>query len=376
MRIDNFKFENKKLELRIEQISFSNLSLLVGVSGVGKTMILQSLLDLKQIAKGESLSGAEWEIRFSIKEGENYLWKGAFERNGIEEFVERALHGRGEEKTETISRPIILYEELHKNNRLIIERKKNEIKLEGKPTPKLSSYKSSLNLFNEEEILSPVFESFKRIVHSEDYTWLPVSFREFLKEYQTLESIRNASIPISLKLALIYENQPDTFNLIKKHFINVFTQVEDIRFKSMADSPLFVHDTPFLQIREKNVPKWIFHNKISSGMLKTLIQISQLFLCSEGTVILIDEFENSLGINCIDILTENLIDDSRNIQFILTSHHPYIINAIGMEYWKVVSRRGGVISTKDAKEYKLGKSKHEAFKQLIQLSDYRKGIKV
>ena len=42
------------------------------------------------------------------------------------------------------------------------------------------------------------------------------------------------------------------------------------------------------------------------------------------------------------------------LQFILPSHHPYIINGIGMEYWKVVSRTGGVISTKNADEFKLG----------------------
>ena len=111
-------------------------------------------------------------------------------------------------------------------------------------------------------------------------------------------------------------------------------------------------------------------------MFKTLMQIAQLFLCAESTVILIDEFENSLGINCIDTLTENLLYDNRDLQFILTSHHPYIINAIGMEYWKVVSRNGGVILTKNAEEYKLGQSRHEAFKQLIQLNEYRKGIVV
>ena len=105
------------------------------------------------------------------------------------------------------------------------------------------------------------------------------------------------------------------------------------------------------------------------------MQISELFLCSEGTVILIDEFENSLGINCIDTLIENLLYDNRGLQFIITSHHPYIINSIGMEHWKVVSRNGGTIITQNAKDFKLGKSRHEAFKQLIQLTGYRNGIK-
>lgn len=381
MRIYTFKFENKELELTIEPIHFSNLSLLVGVSGVGKTIILQSLLDLKRIARGKSLrSGVEWEITFSIQNGENYLWKGAFEKPGISAFLDSSLY-EDEEETETVPKPKILYEKLYKANQIVVERRENEIKLEGKPTPKLSSYKSALNLFNEEESIAPVFEAFNKIIRSDDYDTrgIPIvdNFDNFLKKHQTLESIQNANIPTYLKLALVYKSQPDAFNTIKNHFINVFTQVEDIRLEPIQESdlPLFIRNTPHLQIKEKNVSKWIFQNKISSGMLKTLIQISQLFLCSERTVILIDEFENSLGINCIDTLTENLIHDNRNIQFVLTSHHPYIINAIGMEYWKVVSRKGGVISTNDAKDYKLGKSRHEAFKQLIQLSDYRKGIK-
>jgi hypothetical protein len=379
MRIHSFKFENKKSELKIESINFSNLSLLVGVSGVGKTIILQSLLDLKNIARGKSPDGVEWEIQFSIKNGDNYLWKGAFENTGIPELIKDILY---EEETETLTRPKIIYEKLSKDNHLIIERKENAIKLEGKSTPKLSSYKSVLNLFNEEESISPVFESFNKIILS-DSNKVGATFDNFdklLKKHPTLESIQNANLSIYNKLALLYKNQADVFNTIKKYFINVFTQVEDIRFAPIEKDELPLRDKtlnffiPYLQLKEKNVPKWISHNKMSSGMFKTLLQISQLFLCAEGTVLLIDEFENSLGINCIDALTENLIDDSQNIQFVLTSHHPYIINAIGMEYWKVVSRRGGVISTKDAKVYKLGNSRHEAFKQLIQLNDYRKGI--
>ncbi|MGB3265930.1 MAG: ATP-binding protein, partial [Microcoleus sp.] len=88
-----------------------------------------------------------------------------------------------------------------------------------------------------------------------------------------------------------------------------------------------------------------------------------------------DEFENSLGINCIDVVTD-LIVENRNIQFILTSHHPYIINNIGMEHWKIVTRQGGVVTVKDAKDLNLGKSRHQAFTQLINLEEYSEGIKV
>ena len=102
-------------------------------------------------------------------------------------------------------------------------------------------------------------------------------------------------------------------------------------------------------------------------MLRTLIHIAELYLSSNGSVILIDEFENSLGVNCIDILTDDLIHENKSIQFIATSHHPYIINNIPYEYWKIVSRKGGKISVRNAAAHKLGKSKQAAFLQLTKI---------
>lgn len=382
MKIKTFKYMNKNLELEINTISFSNLSLLVGVSGVGKTIILQSILDLRNISKGKSLSGVEWEIKFSIKQEEkNYLWKGAFEKSEMGA-VENNFYDDDYDEAETlVPPPKIIYEELYLENKLIVERKENDIKLQDKPTPKLSSHKSVINLFNEEDIISSVYENFNKIIRSDDSSvrGIPIfdNFDKFIKKHTTIDSLQKANIPIYLKLAIAYKNKMEIFNIIKENFINVFKQVENIKLEPLEEGnlPFFLQNSPRLQIKEKNVSKWILHNKISSGMFKTLIQISQLFLCAESTVILIDEFENSLGINCIDTLTENLLYDDRDLQFILTSHHPYIINAIGIDYWKVVSRNGGIISTKNAKEYKLGKSRHEAFKQLIQLDEYRKGIR-
>ncbi len=109
-------------------------------------------------------------------------------------------------------------------------------------------------------------------------------------------------------------------------------------------------------------------------MIRTFIHISEMYLLSKGTVVLIDEFENSLGVNCIDILTEDLIYEHSRLQFIATSHHPYIINKIPYDYWKIVTRKGGKIKAFNAKEFKLGDSSHERFINLINLPEYKKGI--
>ncbi|MDV2999866.1 MAG: hypothetical protein N5P05_001472 [Chroococcopsis gigantea SAG 12.99] len=49
--------------------------------------------------------------------------------------------------------------------------------------------------------------------------------------------------------------------------------------------------------------------------------ISQLYLAPDNSIILIDEFENSLGVNCLDSVTELVLNNNK-LQFIITSHHP------------------------------------------------------
>jgi predicted ATP-dependent endonuclease of OLD family len=112
------------------------------------------------------------------------------------------------------------------------------------------------------------------------------------------------------------------------------------------------------------------------GLLKTLAHITEIHLLAEGSILLIDEFENSLGVNCIDVVTE-LLNDRKDIQFIITSHHPYIINKIPMQHWKIITRKGSVVTATNATDYEeLSGSRHKVFTQLINLPEYTEGIQV
>ncbi|PJD98630.1 MAG: hypothetical protein CK427_16925 [Leptospira sp.] len=102
-------------------------------------------------------------------------------------------------------------------------------------------------------------------------------------------------------------------------------------------------------------------------MIRTLTHLGDIFLWPQNTVIIIDEFENSLGVNCLDVVTENIITEQDKLQFILTSHHPYIINNININNWKIVTRKGGKVSTHNASKFNLGSSNHEGFIKLINL---------
>ena len=82
----------------------------------------------------------------------------------------------------------------------------------------------------------------------------------------------------------------------------------------------------------------MFQQDISNGMLKTIYYIVELFTMSEDSLVLIDEFENGLGVNCIDILSELMLSERNDLQFIITSHHPQIINAIDKDKWRIIDR--------------------------------------
>ena len=371
MRIKKLAFWDNLREWRFEPIYFSNLALLVGVSGVGKTQILQGILRLKEIANGESSNGLAWDITFSTVNNVEYRWQGEFE-------TKKNLPMILNEEDETNEFRIVR-EHLLREDNLIIERTPNEILFQGNKTPKLSPFQSVVKILNQEEDISPAHEAFNKITSNKsssmdyyDISYTAIS--NLQKSDILLTAIKENDVPIQIKLAFICSHFSEVFNKIKRIFIQAFPQVEDIKIEAVQDEKSSFITFP-IQIKEKGVNNWIFQKNISSGMLKTLVHISELYLSPEGTVILIDEFENSLGINCIDVVTD-LIVENKSIQFILTSHHPYIINNIGMEHWKIVTRQGGVVTVKDAKDLNLGKSRHQAFTQLINLEEYSEGIKV
>jgi hypothetical protein len=376
MKIISIKFADKNQGWHFDQINFFNLTLLVGVSGVGKTQILKSILALKEIANGDSLNGIKWEINFETLNNKTYHWQGEFE----EIKTKSPVHNLVESENEDEAKPKILYEKLILDNDLIIEKKpEGSIFFRKKKMPKLSSQESIIKIFREEDDVKLVYDGFKKIIFrdhtsKEGFRWGIIDIDKIKQKYKTLKDIQESDLETNLKLACVYDNVPEVFEKIKTKFTTVFEQVEDIKVTPIEDDgvPSFLANTPIIQIKEKN--SWIPQSRISSGMLRTFFHISEMFLWSQGTIILIDEFENSLGVNCINVLTDDLIFENDHIQFIATSHHPYIINKIPYDYWKIINREGSKIIAYDAKDFDLGESHHERFMNLINLPQYTGNI--
>ena len=347
MKIKSFNFSNNK-NWCIEEIYFDSLNLLVGASGVGKTRILRALDLICDVAKDteRELDNIEWVINFSHL-SKDYKWE-LKTASSVDEVFPGEL-GKAE----------ILYERLAEcrdNEEIeILYRSGTDSKLDDKPLPKLKRSESAITLLAEEESIAPIAKAFKRFVFNEtpqraffSFPFDPSSVSLSSDPNGDLEKFKESvvNVPTVFKSYLIQQLFPNVFNEVKESYFEIFSDVQDVRVSINKES---VNDYQLIfEIQEYSSSDWIPQNRISSGMYRTLICLLEIIAAPNGSVIVIDEFENSLGINCMPELTNFILDKSPDLQFILTSHHPYIINNLPWQTWQVVSRSGSSIKATKA----------------------------
>ncbi len=379
MRLTRFSYENKRSEWCLAPLELvGDFTLLVGASGAGKTRILRALLDLKRIAMGESLDGVSWSVAFYL-DGIEVLWSGRFAYSGST-YVS--------EDPEANDEVALLEERVVHGGTEVVKREPGRLEYMGSVLPvQLTATKSVLALL-ETEPLHGLARAFKLQLTAAGLN-LDDRFQTYLLQLLTqchsAADIRALSwngqaVGTLTKLALAYEKAPELFAEIAEDFIAVFPSIEEIEVKHRVEAQITVapqgSSQPavrvLLRFRHRGVNRWLAQAEMSSGMLKTLSIIANFHLCPDQSVVLIDEFENSLGVNCIEIL-DDLRPSRRGVQYIITSHHPYIINNVPIASWKIVVWDKGKVSALDPKTFHLGESKHEAFMQLLQLDEFNKG---
>jgi hypothetical protein len=175
MKILELAYEDKATGWKLNPVQFSDLNLLVGVSGVGKTKILKAILKIKAIAKGFRYRGIKWSIRFLTIDQVEYQWEGEFDfgntenqRQNVDKSENKFSKIASEEDESDFPNPKIIYESLSHNKQespLSIQRKQETITFNNENViVKLSQKQSLISLFNGEEdvkILSKEFSLIK-----------------------------------------------------------------------------------------------------------------------------------------------------------------------------------------------------------------------
>ena len=375
MKIQSFKFSNNKQNWHIEEVNFESLNLLVGGSGVGKTRILKALDLICDVAKGRNrnLDDLEWSINFSHL-GQNYRWELQSSSLKDEEII---LNVNESEQTEIVYEKLVQYDD--DSELEILVRNDSDSKFNSEKLPKLKRTESAITLLSEEDLIIPVGKAFERLIFNfETRQQLRIglgSDPSKIPVYIENDEIQNfkeyfANFPPVVKAFYLQKFFPDVFNEIKEYYIDIFSEVNDVRVSSERDK-----DGDFMlffEIQENGLEDWIPQQRISSGMFRTLIFLVEVITAPEESVILIDEFENSLGINCMAELTDFILDKSPDVQFILTSHHPYIINNIPWKTWQIVSKSGNKVKVRKASDIPAldTASSLDKFTQLINLLNW------
>ena len=378
MKILKLSFTDECQGWCFKDFSLDHLTLLVGASGTGKTQIIHALTSLAEVAQGGNVDGVKWDVMFQVHANEKlltYRWIGESQRLNVPVYV-RLWEENIKSK--------ILHEKIFVEEELIAERRGSDIFLEGKETVKLSQYTSIINLLKEENIISRAYRAFKKIVlidrttgddlkNIKKHTY--VFGRSFMdnSDYDTVDKIRRSNYDTIVKLDMVRQIKSEVYKDITDRFKEIFPQIMNIKIAPLTDAKGYMSSIPFVQIKEKGSLMWIPQFDMSAGMCRTLTQIAEMYLCQEGTLFLIDEFENSLGVNCMEDLTIDVLTTERDLQFILSSHNAYIINNIDIKSWRLVSRVGGEVFMRPVSELIDEESAHDYFMQLMQLDEYRSG---
>lgn len=395
MSIVKFEFRDRNRFWELETTTFQeSLNLLVGVSGVGKTRILKSLYAVCSAGagkRGKLLFDCSWSLSVKI-DSRTYTWSAKTCEGGRGEQSLLSVDDDGNMELlefEGRRRTVYRHEEIRCDDESVhVLRQNDQITLNGKKLPKLKSTESLLSLLQEDDI-TPLNQALARVHMSSGSQFstpiVPPGFREkTFKRFKgkSFESIQQETrIPFLLRALIFQENWPREFRRrVVDIYQEVFPDVQEVKIDVHSEfmpereqGSLRMLDIAF---KERDVDGWVASKSMSSGMRRTLLHILELALAPPGTVVLIDEYENSMGVNCLPAVTDQLLDRLGELQFIVTSHHPYVISNINKKHWMLVSRCGSSVKVTPAAQVPALDtcSSQDAFIQLINADEYQGGV--
>lgn len=367
VKLQWIEFENLKTGLKIERIDFyKDITLLVGISGAGKTQILNAVEYSLNLAVDKDIVLRPYRVNMGFLVDDNkYEWAYAIHKLNEDELIldEERKYG-------------FTYERLLCNGNLIFERNDETIKVVGyDKVPQPKKDESLLLQYSEDENFEKLISGIRKLysvemelairggIKSDSFSRLRSKVVETIEKERDIEFKAFSHLPVAIKLYIAKNYYNDLYVKILETVKELFIEIEDIDVTEDTTRELFLVS---IQVYGKK----LFQQDISNGMLKTIYYIVELFTMSQDSLVLIDEFENGLGVNCIDLLSELMLGERKDLQFIITSHHPKIINAIDKDRWKIIDRDVATVKNSGSAAYGIGNSQHDAYFNLINRWEY------
>lgn len=357
------EFENLRTGLKIERVVFNDdITLLVGLSGVGKTQILNAIEYSLKLAVNKNLRLEPYNMTLCFQIGEEvYVWSYRIQQDHAEDIFESKE-----------IKYFFAYEKLQNiKGDILMQRTPDTIQVTGYdkvPTPKKDE--SLLVQYSEDAFVKPIISEMLKLypieiemdvrgaIAQESFNMFKAKIKESFKENEKQPFEKFSHLPVPLKIYITKEYYPQMYAQIFSAVKELFMEINSIDIVEDPDREIYM-------VAIDVYGKRLLQHEISNGMLKTIYYIVELITMSKNSLVLIDEFENGLGVNCIDVLAELLLGERRDLQFVITSHHPKIINQISNKKWKIIERDIATVKNFTAEEYGIMHSQHDAYFNLI-----------
>ena len=357
------EFENLRTGLKIERVVFNDdITLLVGLSGVGKTRILNAIEYSLKLAVNKNLRLEPYNTTLCFQIGEEvYVWSYRIQQDHTEDIFESKE-----------IKYFFAYEKLQNiKGDILMQRTPDTIQVTGYgkvPTPKKDE--SLLVQYSEDAFVKPIISEMLKLypieiemdvrgaIAQESFNMFKAKIKESFKENEKQPFEKFSHLPVPLKIYITKKYYPQLYAQIFSAVKELFMEINSIDIVEDPDREIYM-------VAIDVYGKRLLQHEISNGMLKTIYYIVELITMSKNSLVLIDEFENGLGVNCIDVLAELLLGERRDLQFVITSHHPKIINQISNKKWKIIERDIATVKNFTAEEYGIMHSQHDAYFNLI-----------
>ena len=357
------EFENLRTGLKIERVVFNDdITLLVGLSGVGKTQILNAIEYSLKLAVNKNLRLEPYNTTLCFQIGEEvYVWSYRIQQDHTEDIFESKE-----------IKYFFAYEKLQNiKGDILMQRTPDTIQVTGYdkvPTPKKDE--SLLVQYSEDAFVKPIISEMLKLypieiemdvrgaIAQESFNMFKAKIKESFKENEKQPFEKFSHLPVPLKIYITKEYYPQMYAQIFSAVKELFMEINSIDIVEDPDREIYM-------VAIDVYGKRLLQHEISNGMLKTIYYIVELITMSKNSLVLIDEFENGLGVKCIDVLAELLLGERRDLQFVITSHHPKIINQISNKKWKIIERDIATVKNFTAEEYGIMHSQHDAYFNLI-----------
>lgn len=371
VRIKWIEFTNVETGLKIEKISFyDDVTLLVGLSGVGKTQILNAVEYSLNLAVRKDIILRPYNVSIGIcVDDAEYVWSYKIESIPNDDLI-----------LENQDKYNFVYESLIKDENLVFERNQEMINVVGyDKVPQPKKDESLLSQYSEDEKFEKLISGIRKLysveielavrggISSENFSRLKTKVIETIKKDKNTEFRVFSHLPVAMKIFITKQYYEEMYVKIFDAVKELFIEIEDIDVVEDEEREMYL---VAIQVYGKN----LLQHDISNGMLKTIYYLVELFTMSKDSLVLIDEFENGLGVNCIDLLSDMLLHERKDLQFIITSHHPKIINGIEKNKWKIIDRDCKTVKNSDSNDYGIGNSQHDAYFNLINRWEYERKI--